>query len=161
MPILSHQPSVAAANGALTGLHYTVSAHIIPHFGEATLITDITPKDVENFIAALKGKGLKNKSVKNIITDLRAMFNWAMEPREDGGPGLLDKNPVTQEGGKAHRKYTSRRKSRSIRSWFDTAAGAIENKRDRAWFDVTRYLGMRKDESNRLQWTDIDWRRAG
>jgi integrase len=42
--------------------------------------------------------------------------------------------------------------------WFDIAAATIENKRDRAWFDVTRYLGLRKDESNRLMWTDIDWR---
>jgi integrase len=39
----------------------------------------------------------------------------------------------------------------------DIAAASIENKRDRAWFDVTRYLGMRKDESNRLQWSDINW----
>jgi integrase len=42
--------------------------------------------------------------------------------------------------------------------WFDIAAAAIENERDRAWFDVTRYLGIGKDESNRLQWSDIDWR---
>ena len=40
---------------------------------------------------------------------------------------------------------------------FDIAAAAIENKQDQAWFDVTRYLGMRKDESNRLQWSDINW----
>ena len=51
------------------------------------MITDITPKMVENLITALKRKGLKNKTVKNIITDLRAMFNWAMEPLEDGGRG--------------------------------------------------------------------------
>ena len=40
------------------------------------------------------GSGLK---IKNAITDLRVMFNWAMEPREEGGPGLLDKNPVTKK----------------------------------------------------------------
>ena len=50
-------------------------------FRRGALITDITPQNVENFIAALKRKGLKNKTVKNIITDFRAMFNWAMEPR--------------------------------------------------------------------------------
>ena len=79
----------------LDGLNYTFKAHIVPYFGETTLITDITPKTVENFIAALKRKGLKNKTVKNVITDLRALFNWAMEPREEGGPWLVDKNPVT------------------------------------------------------------------
>jgi hypothetical protein len=62
------------------GLNYTFKAHIVPHFCESTLLTDITPKAVEGFIAALKRKGLKNKTVKNVITDLRGMFNWAMEP---------------------------------------------------------------------------------
>jgi len=141
----------------LDGLHYTFNTHIIPHFGETTLITDINPKDVENFITALKRKGLKNKTVKNIITDLRAMFNWAMEAREDGGPGLLDKNPVTKKVAKLIGNTRAVKKPINPK-WFDIASAAIENKCDRAWFDVTRYLGMRKDESNRLQWSDIDWR---
>ncbi len=121
------------------------------------MITDITPKMIENFIAALKRKKLKNKTVKNIITDLRAMFNWAMEPREEGGPGLADKNPVTKKVSKLIGSTRVVKKAINPR-WFDIAAASIENKRDRAWFDVTRYLGMRKDESNRLQWSDIDWR---
>ena len=69
----------------------------------------------------------------------------------------MDKNPVT----KGTRKLIggTRVVKKPINpKWFDIAAVAVENKRDRAWFDVTRYLGMRKDESNRLQWSDIDWR---
>jgi hypothetical protein len=54
----------------IDGLNYTFKAHIVPHFGETALITDITPQMIENFIASLKRKGLKNKTVKNIITDL-------------------------------------------------------------------------------------------
>jgi integrase len=125
------------------------------------LISDITPGDVKNFVRALKrkkfrGEKLKNKTVKNIITDLNAMYNWAMEPMDEGGPGLVDKNPVT----KGARKLVGN--TRAVKApinprWFDIAASAIENKQDRAWFDVTRYLGMRKDESNRLQWPDINW----
>jgi len=123
------------------------------------LITDITQKRVENFIGALKQKGLKSKSIKNIVTDLRAMFHWAMEPPEDGGPGLLDRDPVTKSKKISKLIGSTRVIKKAINPrWFDIAASAIENKRDRAWFDVTRYLGMRKDESNRLQWSDIDWR---
>jgi integrase len=136
----------------IDGLNYTFKAHIVPHFGEASLITDITPQMVENFISALKRKGLKNKTVKNIITDLRAMFNWAME--ED--VNLCSKNPVTKRVAKLIGN-TRVVKAPINPKLYDTAAAAIENKRDRAWFDVTRYLGMRKDESNRLQWTDINW----
>jgi integrase len=146
----------------IDGLNYTLKAHIIPGFGEATLITDITTRTVKNFIHALRGKRfkgekLKNKTIKNIITDLNAMFNWAMEPTDEGGPGLLEKNPVTKGARKLIGNTRAVKKPINPR-WFDIAAAAIENKQDRVWFDVTRYLGMRKDESNRLQWSDIDWR---
>jgi hypothetical protein len=48
---------IASAEGGrgqwrLDGLRYVFNAHIIPHFGEAALITDITQKMIENFIAA-------------------------------------------------------------------------------------------------------------
>ena len=136
----------------IDGLNYTFKAHIIPHFGEAALITDITPQNIENFIAALKRKGLKNKTVKNIITDLRALFNWAME--ED--INLMTRNPVTKKVAKLIGNTRAVKAPINPR-WFDIAAANIENKRDKAWFDVTRYLGMRKDESNRLQWIDVNW----
>lgn len=141
----------------IDGLNYTFKAHIIPHFGEAALIIDITPQNVKDFITALKRKKLKNKTVKNIITDLRALFNWAMEPLEDGGPGLANRNPVTKKVAKLIGNTRAVKAPINPR-WFDIAAASIENKLDKAWFDVTRYLGMRKDESNRLQWSDIDWR---
>src|SRR5262249_36704291 len=140
----------------LDSLHYMFAAHIIPHFGEATPTTDLTPKDVENFISALKAKGLKNTSVKRIIVDLKAMYNWAMEPREDDGPGLAEKNPVTRKVAKLIGN-TKPVKAPINPRWFDIASQSIKNRRDRRWFDVTRYLGMRKDESNGLQWSDINW----
>jgi integrase len=136
----------------IDGLNYNFKAHIIPHFGEAALITDLTPQMVENFIAALKRKGLKNKTVKNIITDLRALFNWAME--ED--INLMTRNPVTKKVAKLIGNTRAVKAPINPR-WFDIAAANIENKRDKAWFDVTRYLGMRKDETNRLQWIDVNW----
>ena len=143
----------------IDGLNYTFKAHIVPFFGEATPITDITPGMVLNFVAALKRKGLKNKTVKNIIADLNAMFHWAMVPQDDGGPALAEKSPVTK---KVRNEIGSTRvvKAPINPKLFDIAAAAIENKRERAWFDVTRYLGMRKDESNRLLWSDINWSAA-
>lgn len=158
---------IASAEGGkrqwrIDGLHYTFKAHIIPHFGEAMLIGDITPGMIKSFILALKrkkfrGEQLKSKTIKNIVADLNAMYSCAMEPTEDGGPGLVDKNPVTKGARKLIGSTRAVKKAINPR-WFDIAAAAIENKQDRAWFDVTRYLGMRKDESNRLKWSDVDWR---
>src|SRR5262249_40965421 len=111
----------------IDGLHSTFKAHIIPYFGEATLITDITTKHRENFIADLKCKGLKNKSVKHIVANLSAMFVWAMESPEDGGPGLVSRNPVTK---KVNRLIGSTRavKKPINPKWFDIAADAIKNR---------------------------------
>ena len=72
----------------LDGLRLTMKNHVLPVFGEATSITAITPERVEKFITASKRKGLKGKSVKNLITDLRACLNWAKSKK------LLHENPV-------------------------------------------------------------------
>jgi hypothetical protein len=38
----------------IDGLNYTFKAHIVPHFGETALITDITPQMTENCIPETK-----------------------------------------------------------------------------------------------------------
>lgn len=97
-------------------------------------------------------KRLKNKTIKNIIIDLRALYNWAMEDEVR----LANKNPVTKE------KFALIGSTKFVKpplnpQDFDRASQAIKNKRDRAWFDVTRFTGMCKDEANRLQWSDVNW----
>ena len=114
----------------LDGLHYTFNAHIVPHFGEATLLADISPAKVKNFIEQLKrkvhnGKKLKNKTIKNIITDLSAMYNWAMESHldEEGREHspLVNKNPVTEEVKRTIGSTKSLKRATNPR-WFDIAA---------------------------------------
>jgi integrase len=136
----------------LDGLGYVLAKHIYPFFGSLTLLCNIKPDNVEKFIRSLKAKRLKNKTIKNIITDLRALYNWAMEDEVR----LATRNPVTKE------KFALIGSTRFVKpplnpKDFDTASQAIEDKRDRAWFDVTRFTGMRKDEANRLQWLDVNW----
>ena len=46
----------------LDGLNYTFKAHIVSYFGAATLITDITPKMVENFTAVNTGGGGRSRT---------------------------------------------------------------------------------------------------
>ena len=46
------------------------------------------PKDVEEFILHHKARGVSNKTIWNYVTDLRALFNWAVKE------GLARENPV-------------------------------------------------------------------
>jgi len=139
----------------LDGLRYSYKKHILPYFGEAKLIGDITPDDVNKLIRALKQKGLKGKTIWHVIVNLRSALNWATKKPHQ----FLRENPVTGADSSLIGSTKSVKPPLDPRT-VDRAAGFIENKLDRAWFDVTRFTGMRKDECNRLQWTDINWQRA-
>ena len=96
---------------------------------------------------------MKGKSVKNIITDLCSCLNWAKSKK------LLRENPVND----ADRSLIGSTKFTKPPLDIDAvgrAAQSIENVSDRAWFDVTRFTGMRKDEANRLQWSEINFDRG-
>lgn len=83
------------------------------------------------------------------------MFYLGHDPARRRQPACRQKSG-DEEGRGVHRAH-ARGETINPR-WFDITAASIENKRDQAWLDVTRLSGMRKDESNRLKWTDIDWR---
>jgi integrase len=139
----------------LDGLRYSYQKHILPHFGEAKPVADITADDVNKLIRGLKQKGLKGKTIWHVIVNLKSALNWATKKPHH----FLRENPVSGADLSLIGSTKSVKPSLDPRR-VDRAAGFIENKHDRAWFDVTRFTGMRKDECNRLQWTDINWRLA-
>jgi hypothetical protein len=51
----------------------------LPHFGEQTLIGAIKPADIESFVLMQKRRGVKNKTVWNLVVYVRATFNWAIK----------------------------------------------------------------------------------
>jgi len=137
----------------LDALFYNFHRFVLPYFGETTRVESITPDQIEDFIAEQKQRGVKNSTIWHYIVDCRAFFNWAQKK------GLISSNPLSNA-------YLSVIKNRrSVKppldpAVFDEAADSIENRIDRTWFDVTRFVGMRKDESNRLEWRDINWEPA-
>ena len=53
--------------------------HLEPIFTGRAL-DSITPEDVIDFVAALEGKGLAPKTIRNVVATLSALFNYAMAP---------------------------------------------------------------------------------
>jgi len=149
----------------IKALRWTFNKWILPYFGDLTRVTDITSEDLEKFIHAQKARGVKNSTIWHYVTDLRAMFNWAIKqtrrweatkhkPKPSGAPYGVTVNPVQDTD-------LSKIKNRKVvKRAFDPneverAAEALSGQ-DRYYFDALRYTGMRKDEANRLQWTDLD-----
>src|SRR5262249_26488325 len=132
----------------------SLGKHALPFFGEAKLITEIIFDEVKSLILKMKGQGYHSNTIWHVVTDLRATLNWAM------GQGLLVKNPVNKTTSPQLRKIVGKIKSAKASmdlSKVDKAVTAIKHAVDRAWFDVCRFMGLRKDECNRMQWSDINF----
>ena len=138
------------------GLRLCLKKHVLPYFGEARLITDIKFEEVEKLVIKLK-KSLKPKSIWHVVGNLRSTLNFAISKK------LLRDNPINAISSRALKEIVG--STRSVKApmdmaQVDKAAESIKNPVDRAWFDVARFTGMRKDECNRLQWNDINFEQA-
>jgi len=135
----------------LDALRRNFARFIVPFFGDTTPAASINKEQVEDFIEAQKKRGVKNITVWHYVKDLRACCNWAMRRK-----GLLNKNPVVGADLSTIKDRKANKPPLDPRI-VDRAAASIDNPVDRAWFDVTRFTGMRKDEANRLEWTDVNF----
>lgn len=128
------------------GLCLNLEKFIIPYFGAGTLITDLTPQQVEHFVAFHLAR-VKPMTVWHYVKDLRATLNYAIKQ------GLLDRNPVTRADLSALSTRRTPKTPLSV-AIVDKQASALTG-RDRLYFDTLRFCGLRKDEGNSIQVEDI------
>jgi hypothetical protein len=158
-------------NGAslwrLDGLRFTFESVIVPYFGATRSFTSITDTDVSQFVLDQKERNvvhrfrtkkgikevptdrkLKNETIWHYITDLRALYNWAIH--KPAGERLADINPVDL----ADLKPIRRRKF--IKPPFEperiAKAATVLPLRHRVYYNFCRFTGSRKDEGNRVEW---------
>jgi len=153
-------------------VHWNFDSTILPYFGGNTPVTHINCENIEEFIECQKarlvrGKPIKNKTVWHYIADIRSMYNWGLKKTRrfnatQGRSGTnygIEINPVDD----ANLKPIADRKPRKVEipaELVEQAAGVLGG-RERILFDLYRFLGFRKDEGNRLQWSDIDLEKGG
>jgi integrase len=153
----------------LEGLRLTFDSVIVPYFGATRSFTSITDADVSRFILDQKERNivrrlrtkkgikevptdrkLKNATIWHYITDLRALYNWAIE--KPAGERLADINPVDL----ADLQPIRRRKF--IKPPFDpqriAKAATVLPLRHRVYYNFCRFTGSRKDEANRVEWDE-------
>jgi integrase len=104
--------------------------------------------DVERFVLAQKQRGVSNKTVWNLVVDVRALFNWAMKK------GLVRTNPVNKADLSAVKNRKPKKAALDLND-IDFVAALLDGY-DRVYFDYMRYTGSRMDEANRARWEDID-----
>jgi integrase len=132
----------------LDGLRWNFQKFILPYFGPQTLISRITEKEIEAFIVAQKRRGVGNNTIHHYITDLNSCLNWAVRKR------LLVSNPVKFSDLSAIKNRKPKKAPLNFAD-IDRAANVLDGY-DRLYFNFLRFTGLRKDESNRVEWTDIN-----
>jgi integrase len=135
------------------GLRTNFNGVLIPFFGAATPIAEITTAQVQKLVLQRK-RTVKPKTIWHDITNLRACLNWACKPRElpDGSmvPALLTKNPV--DGLDMSIIGNTKPKKAPLNLAAVERTAAVLDPAERAYFDFLRFTGLRKDEANRLRW---------
>jgi integrase len=144
----------------LDGLRWNFNKVIIPFFGAATPIGSITTEQIRKMVIQRK-RAVKPKTLWHDVTNLRALFNWAMIPKGSDKKPLATANPIDgldQPKGALGKLIgnTKPKKAPLNLTHVDRAAAAL-NSGDRAYFDFLRFTGLRKDEANRLRWQDINF----
>src|SRR4030095_14799776 len=102
-----------------------------------------------------KDRGVSNKTIWNYVTDIRALFNWALNYSENNQPMPLVKfNPVDRADLSKIKNRKPKKTALDLND-IEFAASCLDGY-DRTYFDFMRYTGLRMDEANRAHWSDVD-----
>jgi len=133
----------------IDALRWNFAKWVLPYFGEQTLVTAIKADDVESFVLAQKRREVANKTVWNLVVDIRALFNWAIKHN------LARENPVNKADLSVIKNRRPRKSALALND-IDFVASVLTGY-DRVYFNFMRYTGLRMDEANRARWEDIDF----
>ena len=139
-----------------------LQAHLIPAFGDRP-VRDITRDDVRAWWSSLhgaryRGAGrrkparLSDRNANKALTELRAIFNWALEEYR------LAANPA--DGIRKHREYSVEKPDFYSVGEVGKLLDAAASDQDALMFRVAAYVGLRRGEIVSLRWRSIDLERS-
>ena len=100
-----------------------------------------------------KRRGIKNSTIWHYIVDLRALFFWAMKNPERKKP-FVRVNPVSGANLDLIQNRKVMKPPLKLKDF--ERAFSVLNSSERTWWRTHECLGLRMDEGNRLERTDID-----
>ncbi len=142
----------------ITDYRMHLRVHLVPFFGSRRLAT-IKASDVEDLIAVLTARGLKPKTVREYVTTLSTLLNYAVRKgwlTASPMPGV-DLPPLRRDDEAEPLRFLE------VHEVHDLAASALDGPYqhlDRAIYLVAALAGLRQGECRGLRWEHVDWGRG-
>lgn len=126
--------------------HYEIDLrkYVLDDLGGARM-SDIRRADIQALIDRLRGKGLSEGTVRNVITAVRVVFRHALER------GYVEVNPTV-----GFRLGAGNRRTRSATPAETAELLAVLPDTIRGIYTTAAYAGLRRGELRAIRWDDID-----
>jgi integrase len=149
---LANREAIGLKPGTLSDYESYLRVHLLPFFGRRPL-EQITPDDVEAFIAAKRQEGKAVKSILNYVGLLNTLFAHGTKR------GWCSNNPVKSiDKPRDHRDPEIRfLDQQELEALLDAVPDDLLGSVERVLYLAAAMTGMRRGELLALRWRDIDW----
>jgi integrase len=149
---LENREAIGLKPGTLSDYESYLRVHLLPFFGGRAL-EQITPDDVEAFIAAKRLEGKAVKSILNYVGLLNTLFAHGMKR------GWCTSNPVKSIDKPRDRRDPEIRflNHDELEALLDATPDDLLGPVERVLYLAAAMTGMRRGELLALRWRDVDW----
>jgi integrase len=134
---LEYSARIGKSEWRLRALLCNFRSIIIPFFGGEKRLKDIIHLDIEAFIDAQLKRAITRNTIHHYITDLNALFNWAIKEEIIAGPEKVIKEGHTPEQIKL--------------------CESVLSGEELLFFRFLKYTGARLSEALTARWEDVNY----
>lgn len=151
---LEHLAQAGAKDSTVRAYRAAMNKWFLPTLGSRSL-DRVTPSDVEHVMGKMRAAGLSNKSMRNYLGVLRALFNHARDKRRRWARD----NPVEDVDVPKAPVYVEIQYLTTDEVWqlVDAAAAGELQRLDRVLYLTAAMTGLRIGELQALDWRSIDF----
>jgi integrase len=149
---LENREAIGLKPGTMSDYESYLRVHLVPFFGRR-LLEQISPEDVEAFIAAKWQEGKAVKSILNYVGLLNTLFAHGMKR------GWCSSNPVRSIDKPRDRRDPEIRflNQQELEALLDATPDDLLGAVERVLYLAAAMTGLRRGELLALRWGDVDW----
>jgi len=146
---LEYSARVGKSESRLRALYSNFKSFILPFFGVGRRLKDINHLEIESFIDSQIKRPIRKNTIHHYITDLNALFNWAVKEE------VISVNPLK----KVNRKRI--KPDKVLKQGFTPGeivkCEVVLKGEELLFFRFLKYTGARLSEALRAKWEDVDY----